>query len=67
MAACQALSHIAVTLWLGCCLLTSASHCNLCWGMRLPRVTQHQGLAWEKTSGLGGAGLRPMGQSLGAC
>lgn len=30
-------------------------------------MTQHQGLAWEKTSGLGGVGLRPAGQSLRAC
>lgn len=35
-------------------------------GHKLPRVTQHRGLAWEKTSGLGGTGLRPTGQSLGA-
>lgn len=29
-------------------------------------MTQCWGSAWEKTSGLGGAGLRPAGQSLGA-
>ena len=66
VAPCQAQSSITAAPGLGCCLLTSAPCCNLRQGTRLPRVTQHQGLAWEKTSGLRGEGLRPAGQSLGA-
>lgn len=63
MAPCQALSRITAVPGLGCCLLTSAPRCNLCRGTRLPRVTQHQDSAWEKTSGLGERGYDPRGRA----